>query len=77
MRSMAEREADSQGTLDPVVTRALPVTQGCPGIPVSPVDAEFRGLCLSQDKADSRDQPLGDCARQGSREHEFPTADRD
>jgi hypothetical protein len=74
---MAERVADSQGMLDPVVTRALPVMQGFPGIPVSQVGAGFRGLFLSQDKADLRDQPLGEWVRQGLREHALPIADRD
>lgn len=71
MRSMAEREADSQGTLDP------PVTQALPGIPVSQVRAESRGPHLSQGNADSQDQHLDEWARQGLRGLEFPIAVRD
>ena len=83
MRSMAERAADSQGmlypgaTLDLLVTLASLGTRALQDTPVSQVDAEFRGLRLSRDKAALRDQPLGDWVRQGLQEHEFPIADRD
>lgn len=83
MRSMEQREADSQGMLDPVVTLDLVVTQAFLGTPVlrdapvSRVDAEFRGLRLSQHKAALQDRPLGDWARRGLRERAFPIADRD
>ena len=54
----------------------LPDTQDL-DTPVSPLRAEFRGLRLSQDKVDLQGQHLGDCARQGLREREFPLVGRD
>jgi hypothetical protein len=67
---MAQREAGS------LVTEVFPDTQDL-DTPVSPLRAEFRGLRLSQDKVDLQVQHLGDCARQGLREREFPLAVRD
>jgi hypothetical protein len=67
---MAQREAGS------LVTEVFPDTQDS-DTPVSPLRAEFRGLRLSQDKVDLQGQHLGDCARQGLREREFPLAVRD
>jgi len=69
---MAQREAEAP------VTEDLPDTQDL-DTPVSPLRAEFRGLRLSQDKdkVDLQGQHLGDYARQGLREREFPLAIRD
>ena len=68
---MAERGADIRGTLGMVVTQAFPGTLG------SQVGAKFRGLYLTPDKPDLRDQLLGDWLGQGLREHAVPIADRD
>ena len=72
MRSMAQREVDSQDTVDPLDTMDLPVTQASPGTPVSQVLAEFRGLRRSPDNEAMLVQPLGDLACRDLREHEFP-----
>jgi len=77
MRSMVEREADSLGMLGSAATLDLGGMQALQDTQVSQVGAAFRDLRHSQDKATLQDQPLGDCARQGSREHECPFADRD
>ena len=58
---MAERGADFRGTLGLVVTQAFLGTLG------SQVGAEFRGLYLTPDKPDLRDQLLGDRPGQGLR----------
>jgi hypothetical protein len=73
---VAQREADSPVTEVLQDTQDLPDTQDL-DTPVSPLRAEFRGLRLSQDKADLQGQHLGDYARLGLREREFPLAVRD
>ena len=72
MGSMAERGADFRGTL------GLVVTQGFLGTLGSQVWSQsLRGLYLTPDKPDLRDQLLGDRPGQGLREHAFPIADRE